>query len=441
MRSPLSRLVIGSFVCSTLAVGSFGGVLSAQETDSVSRSPERFASRYMQDETNELPSENTAFFTAAGEVKLKLDLLDAMSGLDEDVLVTVIRPDGQSREFTAGADSTVTIDQAEVGPHAIVASGKGTHGTTLLYFEDAKSDPFVDSLEKDFQAADLQPARMTLFQVDPNELMTLVDEATGSGPGGDASSRTATLELDDDIRTGGSFGFRVSLDDDGVLRGQVMSIAKREGGVSLAGTQIVIFFEGAPVGATTCDAGGLWKVDAVRPGVHGLIAVGPAGYAAMAFEATEANNLAGTVNRSGTTLVRADTLQAAPRLPVVLVPPAMVPAVSQAITSYYPARPTLTDPGAGAAGAEAIAGAMSLAPSVAGIQGLSGGQPAGPGNAGPGGGGAGGAGAGGAGAGGAAGGIGGLGGLAALGAVGAVAATSLDDDDDPVGPVASPFIP
>ena len=106
--------------------------------------------------------------------------------------------------------------------------------------------------------------------------------------------------------------------------------------VDFSRTRIVVLHKGAAVASTLCDPMGKWQVRGIRPGIHGLIAAGPAGYAAFAFE-TVGND--GFVRRdAGDTrlVMKLDVPgKAAERLPVVLVPPPMVEAVSNSILDYY----------------------------------------------------------------------------------------------------------
>ncbi len=391
---------------------------------SAEESPVRLVALSRQDEARRLPVDNSAMFTAASrKVSIALDIL--ASGEDKSSLagtmVTVVDGAGNAREFTANDAGIVTIDNVTEGPHAIVASTDEAHGSSLFVFQEEKSDAFESDL------VEAKPARMTMLSVSGDGLIPIINEYLKDSD----ASPFADDELGSSVATGAAFGYQVELGPNGELNGQVISVGA--GNRSLAGTTVVILKDGQAVARDVTDADGRFSMLGVRAGVHGLVAAGPAGYSAFAFEAVAGNAITNTWSNSEFRLV-STVAMAAKNLPVVLIPPKMVPAVITSIRGYYPANAGMGLGGGAAAAAGATAAAAS-AGSVASSAANSpmGGSPAAQPQASGSFGGAGGA----AGGGLAGGGLGGLGGLGAIGAVAAGVSANNNNNDTP-GVVISP---
>lgn len=415
-RSAIQTLALGCLIMSPAAFA------QSPVSEKAPKSSGRLVANVLQDEVDTLPADNTGFFTAARKVKLKLDLLAAMQ--DEqaelsDALVTVVRPDGSSDKFTPDADGMVTIDDVQPGAHAVVASAERVHGTMLYHF-DKQPGAGADTMSLDNEPS---PVQMTLLRIRESELRSAIDRVR------DVDAGSASVA--NNITAGDRFNYRVGLSAGGTLQGQVI-LATRQA-ISPAGVDVSVFFNGQKVASTTSDQRGFFQVSGLRSGVHGLIASGPVGYSAFAFDANLPTEVAASGAGSSTLVSKLN--QAGDTLPVVLVPPQMVQPVVQAITTYYPRINRTNDDELGAP--LALPGSP-IAPPVAGFSPTPGGF--GGGGLSGGGGGLSGGGGGLAGAGG----LGGLGGLAGLGAVGAAVAVSTSDDDNaPIAlpPVASPSLP
>ena len=379
----------------------------------------QLANRFLQDELDELPEDNTAFFSEAQEVKLQLDLLSALEdarSLSETV-VTVIRPDGESEELRVDGGGQVVIEDVERGPHAIVASGDGVHGAMLYYFDEKEESD--DALGAGL--AQVETKKMTLLQVDPNDLRDSIDRVRGISDVG--------RMRDGDFRISKTYGYDVTLGPSGVLSGRVLSVNR---GTPISGTEVKIFYNGSVVGSTQAGSDGSFQITGLRGGVHGLVASGSGGYSAFAFNAVPSSEIAQISPVVSQTFV--STLQGAGEtLPVVLVPPQMIEPVVEAVEKRYPeiAQPSVpagieaAPAPMGTAGAPIANTFSSVAPSATGAAGAGGGF------SGAGGGFGGGGGLG-----------GGLGGLAALAPL-AILPAVIDDDNDPISPVTvvSPAIP
>lgn len=361
----------------------------------------------LQDEAQELPADNAAVFFASREVSVRLDLLAAVGADTSDTLVTVVRPNGQTTELSPDDDGMVRLANVEEGPHAFVANSRIAHGTTLL---DLNQNDGVEPLEEP------EPTRLTMLKLRAKNLRPIVDELRDVGVDQTLVSRSEPL------RQGNAFDYRVRLGADGTLYGQVISVLDESQYVSLEGTHIIVYRDGQPIGSTYADFAGMFSIAGIGAGVHGLTASGRAGYAAMAFEAINPGDVVMT-NANGESFV---ALQdgIVDRLPVVLAPPPMVPAIIKSISDYYP-----TIDGAAA---DPAAGAPPLGQPIASPFGGAM-VPSGPG------GGFGGGGGGFAGGGGGS----GLGGLLGIAAIGGVIAATSDDDNNVIQPpvVASPALP
>lgn len=375
------------------------------------------ASTNVQDEIDRLPADNLAYFTASREVKLQLDLLADMDdgGSLSDAIVTVVRPNGSKVRLRPDATGAVTLTDAQPGAHAIVATKDGAHGTTLLYMD-----------RKEGNATPTK--RVTMLKVASEELRDPISRVRGLSSG---SSLVRSS-----VRVDPVYDYNVTLGPSGTLNGRVLSLDPT---VSLAGTYIAVYYGGQRVGNTTADSAGNFQITDVRPGVHGIIASGRAGYSAFAFNALPSSELAMT-NSSEQTFVAA---QVGDVVPVVLVPPQLTEPVVETVQEEYPVLAAPVAPGGVSAPLSGITGGLPMgsfgAPGVGG-PGLGGPAAGGPAAGGPGAAGGVGGGLGGAGAG-AAGGIGGgLGGLAGLAGVGAAVAATTSNDDDNVQ-AASPATP
>jgi hypothetical protein len=166
---------------------------------------------------------------------------------------------------------------------------------------------------------------MTLINLDAEELRPFVDRVREvSGP---------MESIQSSVGVGRRFGYRVALDADGTLNGQVMTVAKPSLPKNFEGTKIGIFSKGVRIASTTCDASGRFRVRGMRPGVYGLIAAGPQGYAAFAFEVIASDAVSAISHRPKFFVSR--FAPPARLLPVVLVPPPFCPEVVKAITDFH----------------------------------------------------------------------------------------------------------
>ncbi len=203
-----------------------------------------------------------------------------------------------------------------------------------------------------------------------------------------------------------------------MVNGQLAAVSPNGFVQAGAGNNILIYSEGVLVSRTTSDDIGKFSVSNLSPGVHGIVVVGPAGYAAFAFEADDYAAVTKTrSNTNGQTFV---TTSAADQKLVCAVQDTLPPVIPTIPSDMVPPFTVVEED-------EDQAGFVPPGQSPPGFVGPGGGGF---------GGGAGGMGGGlGGGLGGIAGGGGGLVGLAAIGGVAAAAIGASNNDDNVTPPV------
>lgn len=297
---------------------------SAQQVDirsrviPVSKHPAQLTglSRWLQNEIQELPADHSALFAASREVSIELEIPSTgdLAAL-EDALVTIIRPDGRVAEVRPDQNGLVTIDQVQEGPHAFVVLSQQVHGAKLMYLKQA-SDQEVD-------AAAVPP--MPLAEVPREPLLRLMEDLSDvDGPLSDLKSS---------LPVGSEFGYRVGLEPDGMMRGKIMPIADSSEDLDLEGMSIAIYFRGIRIAETKSDGSGEFEIPDLQPGIYGMVVAGAEGYAAFAFEAVAADK--GLSRRDDRQRLVTQAIRPAAKVPVVLIPPPMIPALLRAIQRYY----------------------------------------------------------------------------------------------------------
>lgn len=381
----------------------------------------------VQDEPRNIPEDNTALFSRADR-KVRFQLVK-LSGAGGEMLagtnVTVIGPTGEEAELTADAQGFATLSNAKPGLHALVVAGRDGHTAVPVALRETDGPVGFDLADAP-ESGTAPVVRLPLMDIEPTEVVRLTSSYLPPEMGGSYD------EIDSEFVASGEVSQalqnRVRLGDEGTLDGQVYSMVRSGRSTSgLGGTNILIYRDNQLVSRTVADDLGKFSFNNMVPGVYGLIGAGPAGYAAFGFEAYDAATVA-SANQSGTLVAFQDaknsvsTTNAMARgsvLPVLLVPPAMVPAVVDQIRA---AGLAVGDTG----GFAGDPGFVSPVPG-AGVAPFGGpGGFAAPGGFAGSGGGFGGA-VGGAGAGG---GFGGLLGLVAAGGIAAAAIAAADDDND-----------
>ncbi len=418
------RLITGfSFVALCLSTAlSTGSVVAAEPGGELVKA-------LVQEPQQALPEENAATFHKSDpRIRVQLVRLDNAAGSLAGSSVTVISPQGKTTELTADSKGLVSLSKVTSGLHAIVVSGASGHAAIPLLLREVADEASEETEAEDPALVSndaVTTVHLPVMPIDPREVLRV---ATAFLPPATAAGSLA--DLDDQVVAGDEVAaahlYHVVLGPAGRMEGRIVSpMLPGMPQPSLAGINVMVYSGNQLVARAITDDEGRFAAQNLRPGTHGLIAAGPAGYAAFAFDAdvvgggdvVKAQESADSQN--GAALVRMNQPGAAP-LPVVIIPSPMVPSVVDAIRE----------------GQEPPAvGVEPLPPGFAPVPG--GGFAGGAGGAvGGGGGGLGGA---------AGGGLGGAGGLLALGGIGAAvaAAAASDNDDRPIvfPPVATPAEP
>ena len=375
---------------------------SAEETTIAVKSV-RLVTTAAQDEPRKLPKDITAL-VSRNDRRVRFELVKLAGTAGQSLAgtsVTVIDASGQAKKLEADSTGIATLENASPGLVAVVIGSEQGHSALPVAIRESEEVAAADA-----PVAPAPTVKLPLVQLPPLDVMKYASSAVPS-PGSSSFG-----DIDTDFVSTGSVNvandYRIRLSSDGRLTGQVMSLVRN--GLSsydVAGTNVMIFSGNAMVAQTVADAEGYFQINGVAEGVHGLVAVGPGGYAAFGFETYSPATIASSAASNGITLVSMAVQADGDVLPVVLVPPAMVePMVVSLEQSYGPLL--------GGAGAVGGLGALGLAAPLAAAGGF--------------GGGAGGAAAGGAGAG-----AGSLGAIGLLGAAipAAVIASEANDDDEP----------
>ncbi len=348
--------MVAQYIRFVFALGSIApifGITSISLAEAPSgEAASRLVATTFQDELRRLPADNTVLFTAATRsVSIRLDALDQLdSSLLAGTKLVVVDSNGDKRNFTADDEGVVTIDNVTAGPHAIVANNDEAHGSTLLVFEEeqkkAEANIFDLNAEPD-PAAEPAPrpvgkGRMTLVKMKSQELIPIIDKYLT--PSGEREGNVAASDFEA-RGSGRQSAFQIRIGANGQLDGIVISMLKTgRRGNDVAGTNLTLFSDGTRVGGATADASGRFTINDVTPGTYGIIAAGPAGYAAFGFDLIA---LEGVVHvspshkaldeyRFVSTLAFQEQGNMSDLLPVVLIPPTFVPEVVQSIRTYYP---------------------------------------------------------------------------------------------------------
>jgi uncharacterized membrane protein YgcG len=328
--------------------------------------------------------------------------------------LTIVSADGRRRRFQADSQGIVRFKAPTPGIYGLITSGAAGHMAIPLVVRERG----VDAGRSSARASVLLPT----FGIDPSEPIRAVNSFLPPG-----SSTMSLADLDSELISSGRIiptnRYRVFLDSQGRIRGQVLSLMRSEWVMpAIARSNILIFKEGKLLARAITDDTGRFKIENLAPGNYGLISAGAGGYSAFGFEALARNELA---DHSGpetfvSTFQVANSDELAAQigsgdvLPVEPIPQPLIPELATILRDEEES-PMMEE----------------MSPSMSPIPGAGGGF----GGGGPGGGG-GGFGGGGGGFGG-----GGLLGLAGLGAAAAAAASGSSDDRVITTPTASPASP
>ena len=307
-------------------------ILSGLIFASVANADQPLTLTLLQDEPMDLPKDNRAYFTAAREFSVQLDLLAGFENTD-DTLVTLVRPNGEKSQFEPGEDMLVTVDNAEPGPHVLVASSRVAHGTMFVNLQPQRDELAPpDQMEEGFEEEESdEPLRMPLMATRAKYMKPILARLK-------EIDTDVPLDVERPATAGKRYDYRVKLTANGTLHGRVFT-PMNQSIVSVEGTRVDVYLEGKPVGFAVCDKNGRWSIKNMSSGVYGIVATGRAGYTAFAFEIIDQAELAMTNDRGErfTSRMQPPVIQGEipSELAVVLIPLPMVDDVIEIIEVYY----------------------------------------------------------------------------------------------------------
>lgn len=388
----------------------------------------------LQDETPPLPKDNTALISADDQsIELRLAMLvDDYSadseGLNDEAETRLFAANGDAVDFEADEEGNLKVENAKEGLHVLIAQTSDAIASVAFFVK--QSEQAVLPEERTIDVPMIPNGGVAARGV--GEIYLAKNDITPTG-------NLAGVQYESSER----HGYRVRITGDGRVVGQVITVGEEDSLQLAANNNVFLLKNGVRQQNSLSDNTGSFEFKDVTPGVYGVVAAGPAGYTAFAFEAIDGQLVMQKMNKAGFVSKLAQDIVVANNdvLPVVLIPPQCI---NQTIDVLRVGNCIVRQPSNNFAGTPAGAGAGGAAPAVPspGIPAPASvaASPVG-GYAGAGGFPAAGGFGGGAGGGGLVGG-GGAGGLASLAGVGGVIAAVATDDDAVSAPEpASPAVP
>jgi hypothetical protein len=324
------RLITGFSLCLCAALGMVTRSFADAVEITVSTVP---------DEARVLPEESAVFF-AASDRRIRFQLMemgDLPASLLADTPVTIIDPGGHSTRLTADSNGVAILSDAAPGVHAVVALGRAGHvAVPVVLRELADADAVA--------TGDLATFDLPLLGVGPGEVMRVANSflAPPTAVGTMADINRQPIR-DGEILAGHQYLVRTGVG--GRVVGRFHSLLRPDApNGSLSGTNVMIYRAHQLVARATTDEEGRFEFENLQPGVHGLIAAGLAGYAAIAFEVFDAQDVVRSASQKSFVSTpgteekgesqRVGTSQppaAGESLLVTLIPSPMVPPMMQAM--------------------------------------------------------------------------------------------------------------
>ncbi len=390
-------------VCVAGLVSNIAANLNAQSAHEVKKSAFVFA----QSKNVELP-EDFLVRVEGNKLQVSLESLGMIDAKRSTANLLVRLLDSSGTEKTATSNAQGIAEFNDVKPdelHAVVVANNNSHGVV----------PLMTVSEQVAQAKGIVSTRLRLPIMETNYKEILASVSRDIIPSSDAGTAFYAL---DDYNIQGLNLYRVRLQTDGNLMGRII-IADRELAENLRYAKLTFFKNNQVVARTdSLPKDGSFEVSGLEVGVHGVIAAGPAGYSAFAFDVLPPNVVPGQLEEAIPGLpVSFVESKPSDKLFVFLVPPKLVNKVIDRIRE----------------GIKAPATSSEANGSLAGQPGM----PGGFGSGGFGGGGFGGGGdfSGGGSGGGGFGGGGGLSGLAGLAGIAAIIANDSNSSNNVISPI------
>jgi len=231
-------------------------------------------------------NDSTAYAVqSGGEIRLTFSRFDQkLSDSFARTSLTIVSPEGRRNRFEPDSQGIVRFKAATPGIYGLIASGTAGHMAIPLVVRERGNDSKPASARAD--------VLLPIFGVDPSEPIRAVNSFLPPG-GPTMSLSNLDTQLINTGRVIPTYRYRVFLDSQGRMKGQVLSFMRSEWvRPSVAATNILIFKDGKLLSRAITDDAGRFRIDNLTPGNYGLISAGAGGYAAFAFEALAPNELA-----------------------------------------------------------------------------------------------------------------------------------------------------
>lgn len=303
---------------STTSILSVFFVLAFSAINGTTAEPERFV--MMQNEVAPLPKDNTVSIASSfDEIEFRLASLgadpasfDALASSNDDVKLSIVTPVREKKDVSK-QDGSYRVDGLTEGLHLVMAESAKALACIPFYVKRVSG-----GLGDETDDADRKITVPLIAQGAPtSKAIAGVFASTSSG------SQTDNASMDFDVAERHNYMVRVT--PDGRLLGQVITRGPGTNRLQLAANNnLFLLKDGIRIKESKSDQAGRFQFNGVAPGVYGIVAAGPAGYTAFAFEAGEAT-VAANSQLSSQGFVIQDAGKSSV-LPVVLVPPALLDA-------------------------------------------------------------------------------------------------------------------
>lgn len=350
-------MVINALVKNTVVVFVACGLvvaLSALRANAQTPIGNYFVVRMLQGQESRISSDFVGTYNEGREFRLSLIPMGYNQGGSgypsnmESLTAMLIDADGTTTEQRLDASGTVKFKDVGAGMKALlVTAGGAAYSAIALYLEpsldnilkSAPDDPSVappvnSPVDNGVVGGGASGYALTVGQVDQLQIGKQVGM---SGVGCPVSIGRGLRPLTDYTLTVAS-RFRVALMPDGTLVGRV--IVPEQGFEQMTGpVQLSFYRNGMLVAHTVSSAEGTFYVSGLGLGPYTVVAYGPSGHAAFAFDIISAAKQSPAISKklfSGSLPVSTEFVTQAPNeLVVLLIPPTLMPAVRQVVARAY----------------------------------------------------------------------------------------------------------
>lgn len=259
-----------------------------------------------------------------GKLKVVLESLGAngQRKSQSNLLIALLDENGNKSVAKTNSSGVAEFTNVKANAlHALLVNDEEFHAAIPVMPITAEK-----AREKNIVASDI---RMAAMPTDKEAILASV--ASNVVP----SSEVGELYGVDDYKSSSLNLYRVRLSNDGTLDGRVV-VADRDLAPSLRYANITIYRDRQPIAKTTANPeDGSFGLPNLTAGTYGVIAAGPAGYSAFAFEVLPVTGDSLVPRDPENLPVSFNEPAAASKLYVFLIPPKIMVKVREEITNAY----------------------------------------------------------------------------------------------------------